>query len=432
MNRIVDRYLTKQLLFASFIATLVFSGPVILVSLFNQLPNGYVFSRFTWPALATITPLVLYQAMPVFVAGAIVWCYGRFSSEGILLTLHLAGQSILRVRAPALYVAAAATLLGYAMSCVIAPLTAGHMHDVLRFVRHDIDPIMLTPGSPNELQNGRLTIMFKKFLSKNELADVFIRIIKTDGKEQAYVAPRAMFKRDGKDSSIVLFNGSLQEFNPKKGIIKNANFNQLTAPLTNFGITYLKHSFVFEDELSTPELLRKRAELLGNSMKTRNWTREVVKRFSIPILAIIHTLLGLELLALLGIMTDRRTQPVAAICGALAAIHFAIVLATEQIGLDLIWAWATAAMIGLELAVAIGLMVPHPEWVTGPLKSFATQALNRIRSAPPISAPAHVRALPAWMYLNSPPMSPAASSQYPENVGISTDAAQPALAKISG
>ena len=394
MHSIADRYLTKQLLFGSFIATLVFSGPVILISLFNQLPNGYIFSRFSLPALATITPLLLYQTMPVFVAGAIVWCYGRFSSEGILVTLHLAGQSILRVRAPALYVATGATLLGYMMSCYIAPLTAGHLHNVLHFVRHDIDPVMLTPGRPNELQGGRLMIIFKKFLSKNELADAFVRIIKTDGKEQSYIAPRVMFKRDGEDSSIVLFNGSAQEFDPNNEEIRNANFDELTAPLTTFGATYLESNFIFEDELSTPDLFRKRAEFLRNPLKAQNWTREVVKRFSIPILAIIHTWLGLELLALRGIMMDRRPQPIAVICGALSALHFAIVLATEQIGLDLRWVWATAAMIGIELAVAIGLMILRPEQIRWSLQSIATHAFDRIRNTASTLSPARIRKFP--------------------------------------
>jgi lipopolysaccharide export system permease protein len=381
-----DRYLIKQLLFASFIATAVFTGPVILLSLFKQLPAGYIYTELLWPALSAIAPAIIYHVLPLLVAGAIIWCYGRFSSDGTLLTLHLAGHSIFRARAPALYVALGATLFGFVISCFVVPITAGNMHDVLNFVRHDVYPPMLTAGRPNEFEGGRLTIIFKKFVKKNEIAGVFIRMINSDGAEKAYYARRAVFERNPEKSHIVLFDGSYQEFKPKKGEVKSANFDQLVAPLRSFGVHTSRSGAPLADELTTPALLDglfwQRGNAVLDAVTKRQWVHELVERISIPALTIIHTLLGLELLAMWGIISDRRNQPVAVACGIIASFHLIQIVLTIMIGFSLRWIWAAAGLASIELAVVFALRSLQPDWMEWSPKVFVLGMLDRVRAVP--------------------------------------------------
>ena len=388
MFSIVDRYLAKQLLFASFIATAVFSGPAILISLSYHLPSGFIFSDLVWPSLASIVPMIMYQVLPLLVAGAIVWCYGRFSSEGILVTLHLAGQSISRVRAPALYVAAAATFIGYAMSCVVAPLTAGKMHDVWLYVHRDISPLMLQPRRLNVLEGGKLEIVFQKFLSKNEIGSVFIRDKRPDDREKVYVAKRAVFDRNANKTQLVLFDGSLQEFKPAKGEVHTVNFNRLGSPVAAFGVN-MKRNEVFDDELSTLDLLRKYATAFADPLKARSWMRDVIKRFGIPALTLVHTLLGLELLALWGAATERRRQPIVVVCGIIASFHLMEIVGTELISISVRWASATVGLVFIELAAALALMSLRSGRMARSMSSFLLRMLERIRTAP-AAAPSRV------------------------------------------
>ena len=374
MIRIVDQYVTKQLLLAAFVATVVFSGPVILISLFSNLPNENIFTELLWPALSSIAPMILYHTLPVLVAVAIVWCYGRFSTEGVLVTLHLTGQSIFRVRAPALYVATGATFVGYALSCIVAPLTAGHLHDVLHFMRHDINPAMLRAGKLNELEGGRLAIFFEKFLDENEVSAVYIREVGAENEEKVFVARRAVFARNPEQNAVILFDGSVQEFKPSRGEVRTAYFDQLSRPLITFGAANSKRPYTIVDELSTPKLLQERHAAFEDLVEAQSWTREVVKRFGIPALAIIHTLLGLELLAKCGVLADRRRQPIALACAIIASIHFVVVIAAEQIGLDLRWVWAVAVIIAAELAAVAALMSLRPEAEAWLLRSITSRA----------------------------------------------------------
>ena len=382
MIKTADRYLAKRLLFALCVATAVFSGPPILIALFVNLPQGYIYTELLWPTLFAIVPSILYHVLPLLAAAAIVWCYSGFSSDGTLLTLHLAGQSISRVRAPALYAALGATLFGCVLSCFLAPMTAGNLHDVLNFVRHDVYPPMLAVGRPNEFEGGRLTIIFKKFVRRNEIAGVFIRKIEADHVEKAYAAQRAVFERNAEQSHIVLFDGSYQEFKPVTGEVKTTNFDQLVAPLRSFGVQTQRGS-VLSDELSTPALLRDLFwQTKGDSVTRRLRARELVERISIPALTIIHTLLGLELIALWGMMSDRRKEPIAAVCSVIISFHLAQIIATELSGLNPYWIWAVAGIPCLEIALVVALKTLPPEKAAVLLQSFATRALDRIRAVP--------------------------------------------------
>src|SRR4029077_14678631 len=146
IGRIIDRCLARQLIFASFVATVVFSGPVILISVSTQLPSEAVFSSLVWPAFASIAPMILYHSVPLLVPLTIVWCYANFSSDGTLVTMHMAGLSNVSVRAPATAVALGAMALSYAFSCWVAPRAAGNLQDVMMSLHHDLNPELLRTG----------------------------------------------------------------------------------------------------------------------------------------------------------------------------------------------------------------------------------------------------------------------------------------------
>lgn len=355
MIRVVDKWLLKQLVFASFIATIVMSGPVILTSLVTHLPGDALYTELVWPALASVVPMILYHTLPVLVAVAIIWCYGRFSSDGTLVTLHLAGRSILSVRAPGLAVAAAAALLGYVMTNYVVPRTSSHLHDVLYAIRHKMNPSLLKTGEYNELHHKNVVIFFRHRYH-NEFTDIFLLIKTADGEEKAYFAQRGIFKRNTAENGFVLIDGSLQIFKPGKEL-QSVNFDNLTLPLTDFDDAPRNYTVV--DELATARFLQERKNVFRNPDlgEARSWLREAIKRFVIPGLALPHTWLGLELLAISGAMTDRKRERIALICAGIAVLHFLVIVVAEQIGINMHWIWAVIAMVAAELALVTMLML---------------------------------------------------------------------------
>ncbi len=354
MFKIADRWMMRQLLFASLIATAVMSGPVIAISVVTHLPQRALYTSLLWSALASIVPMILYHVMPVLVAIAIIWCYGRFFSDGTLIVLHLAGRSEFSVRRPALVVALLAAALGYLMSAVVAPWTASHLHDVLFSIRHNLSPSLLRANIFNELSRSGEVIYFKRRLKGGEFEDVFI--VKNDEQDQkrAYVARKAVFKREIDRNFMVLLDGSMQAPSAESARLDTVNFDTLWVPMTPPGGAVRGYHTV--DELSTPRFLAGRRAAFEDTVLERSWIREAVSRFGVPGLVLPHVLLALELLAVFGVMTERKRGPVAAICAGIAFIHFSAAILIEQIGSNAKWIWAVVAIAAVEVVVALLLM----------------------------------------------------------------------------
>jgi len=354
----IDRWLMGQLIFASVVAVVTFTGPVILISLSVQVPNEAVFSKLVWPALAGIAPMILYHSVPLLVPAAILWCYAEFTSNGTLLSLHMVGLSSTSVRAPAIAVAIAATAFGYVMSCWIAPRTAGNLQDVMMSLQHDMNPALLKTGYFNAVDGGRQVIFFRHKISSDTVADVFIREHPDTPQERVYRAKQAVFVHDpDAEEGIVLLDGTLQQFNggDRTKLVATA-FDRLALPVTAFMYGRSTHSYRLVEELGLVAFLRDRADAFKSPVEGRNWTREALKRFGVPAFALVHTLLGLSLLSMWSTMSGRRQNAIAPVCAILGFLHLGAVVLAEQASGALFWAGVFAAAVIAELTIAIVLM----------------------------------------------------------------------------
>jgi hypothetical protein len=107
------------------------------------------------------------------------------------------------------------------------------------------------------------------------------------------------------------------------------------------------------DELGTLRFLAVRKEAFQDPVRKRSWMREAVNRFVVPGMVLPHVFFGLELLAIGGLMTERKRGPVEMICASVAAIHFLAIVLVEQIGSNANWAWAVVALIAAELLAVL-------------------------------------------------------------------------------
>ena len=364
VTTIIGRYLAKRILLTSFFVSAIGVGPVILVALMMQLPGNAIFSRLTLPALASITPMLMYQALPLMVSVAVVWCYRSFAAEGTWTTLFSAGYSPWSARATVLLAVVAATGAGYILSCYAAPLSAGHLHDVLFSLRHDLDPSLLRPGVFNGIDGGRQVIFFDRQVSDGEFADVFILENLPNNVERSYVAGRAAIVGNGAERRLILADGSTQIFDPDKNDVKVIRFQATSLPLALFGNPRSERPYALVDELGPIAFFEAREPPWGDPEWSGNWLREAVKRLGIPPLSLVHTFLGLELVGLWGTLGLRQRYPFLVVGCTLTAIHLAIVVVTEHVA-DMHLKWTLLALVGAEIAVAVGLLAVRLRDVEG-------------------------------------------------------------------
>ncbi len=349
---VIDRYLTRQILLTSVAVIAVFAGPVILISLVTHLGEEALYTSLVWPALASIGPMILYHVLPALVAAAIVWSYGRFAADGILVTIFLSGRSTLAARLPGFAVALAAVALGYLLTCAVIPRTSGYLHDVLFSLRHGVNPALLKAGVFNQFDHGRRVFYFRKYIKSNELADVFVREVTAD-EERVFRARYAVFERQGDESGVVLFDGTIQSFRSGQSQVRAVAYDRMFVPLNGYGGSITKRDYTMIDEVPLLKFLDGRTKALADPETAREWIHEALNRLAIPILAILHTWLGLELLPVWRDPGGRRGPRAWRVCVAIPSLHFAIVLAIEQTLMDVRAAWVVGGLLLAELAAVL-------------------------------------------------------------------------------
>jgi lipopolysaccharide export system permease protein len=351
-------YLTKRLLFASFMAMLAVFVPVLMIQLISQLPQSALSSELVWPALLGLAPTIFYITLPVVVGIAISWAYSEFSTEGTLTILYTAGLSMLNVRVPAFIVAILASALGYVVSCELSPRGATKLENVVYLIENDLSPSLIEPQRFYTLNNGRRVIQYQERMNKNWIKGVFMRDVADKGDEEVIFADDAIFERRADESWIILRNGHIQY--RKAGSTDDGDtvaFTQITRPTGLAGENFPKRKWTGFFELGFHDFLAQYQRAQRDPRQASQWWSEALERFGIPILALAHTMLGLALVSLWGGTTGRSSKFMAGmiVCGILF-LHFMLVLACEfasNQGVAL--AQIVAITMGMEMLVGAGL-----------------------------------------------------------------------------
>lgn len=376
---VIDRYLTRQILLSTLIAVGVFVGPVILISLMSHLGEEAFYTSLVWPALASVGPMILYHVLPALVAIAIAWSYGKFAAEGVLTTIYLSGRSTFTAWLPGLAIAFAAVALGYLLTCWVIPRTSSYLHDVLFSLRRGVNPALLKVGVFNQFDRGRETFFFRKYVKNNELADVFVRQVRPDGEERVFKARYAVFEKRGEESGAVLLDGTVQSFRSGQLEARVVAYDRIFVPLNEYGGGGIKRNYRIIDEVPLMEFIDSRGKALADPQTAREWVHEALNRFGIPLLAILHTWLGLELLSIRQSLGNRRNSRAWPVCIAIASLHFTIVVIIEQTLMNLWAAWVVGGIFLTELAVTLILAFRRVGFGRGSMAEPSSAAEHSLR-----------------------------------------------------
>lgn len=352
-------YLTKRLLFASFVAMLAIFIPVLMIQLISQLPKSALSSDLLWPALLGLAPTIFYVTLPVVVGIANTWSYSDLSSEGTLTILYTAGLSVLNVRVPAFIVAIIAVVLGYFTSCVFSPHGASQLEDVMYVIENDLSPSLLEPNRFYTLNKGRRVIQYKERLGQNWIAGVFMREVDDNNEEQIIFADDAIFERRENESWLILRNGHIQYHKPGSTENDVVDFKQIIRPTGLAGKKFPKRKWTGFFEMGLTKFLQQYPKAQKTPRQASQWASEALERFGIPILALAHTMLGLALVNLWGGATGRnsKTATMAIVC-LILLIHFLTVLACEFASSQgVTFALAVAATMAVEIALSVVLFL---------------------------------------------------------------------------
>jgi lipopolysaccharide export system permease protein len=257
--RLIDRYLLRQLLGPTLLATAALTGVALLSQslsaldlMVNQRQSALVFLKVTLLAMPQLINIVLPIAL--FVAALV--SLNRLHTEQEIVVAYAGGMSRWRVISPGMRLGATVALLALLMNLFIQPACLRAMRAELFEIRTDLAATLVRPGEFVEPTPG-LTVYAQSVDGAGEFHNLFIHQERDGGSATTYTADSGhMATRQGRPVMVML-KGSNQEFS-ERGVLNYLTFDEYIFDLTSLSRTdervHYKPSDRYPHELFFPDL----------------------------------------------------------------------------------------------------------------------------------------------------------------------------------
>ena len=257
--RLIDRYLLRQLLGPTLLASAALTSVALLSQslsgldlIVNQRQTAWVFLKIT----VLYMPQLINMIMPIALFVAALVALNRLHTEQEIVVCFAGGMSRWRVISPAMRLAGTIALLALVMNLWVQPAAFRELRRELFEVRTDLASSLVREGEFTEPVKG-LTVYAQSVDGKGDLHNLFIHQLKPDGSATVYMANQGrMAKRNGQ-AVLVLRDGSTQEFS-SRGVLQFLTFNEYPFELGTLSnsteLVHYKPSDRYLHELMMPDL----------------------------------------------------------------------------------------------------------------------------------------------------------------------------------
>ena len=296
--RLIQRYLFRQLLSHTLVATAALTGVAVLTAslsaldiLVNDRQSPVIFAEITLLA----TPQIIGMILPLAVCVAGLVGLNRLHTEQEIVICFAGGMSRWRVAAPAIRLGAMIAVAHLVINLWVQPLCFREMRTVLEAVKADIATTMIRPGEFTHPSPG-LTVFAQSMDETGDIRNLFIDKANERGGSTTYMAAEARIAKRNGEPVMVLHNGSIQQFS-KQGDLNVVSFDENVQDLRPFlsieGPLIYHPSDRYLHELFFPDLRRpwERANLV-------KLYSEANQRLSTPLYDL--AFMGVALAAVLG------------------------------------------------------------------------------------------------------------------------------------
>jgi lipopolysaccharide export system permease protein len=257
--RLIDRYLLKQLLGPTLLATAALTMVALLSQslsgldyIVNQRQSALVFLKIT----LLYMPQLINMILPIAVFVAALVALNRLHVEQEIVVCFAGGMSRWRVISPAMRLAGGVAFLALLMNLFVQPAAYRAMRQELFQVRTDLASTLVREGEFTEPAPG-LTVYAQSVDNQGNLLNLFLHQVKADGSDTTYSAESGRIAHSQGRPVLILQNGSNQEIS-SRGVLNYLSFRSYTfdlAPLSNSDELILyKPSDRYLHELFFPDL----------------------------------------------------------------------------------------------------------------------------------------------------------------------------------
>lgn len=303
-----------------------------------------------------LMPSFLVVIVPISLFAVVLFTYNKLNVDRELVVLRAAGFSHWSLARPALILAVAATVFGFAMTMVAIPKTVQSFRELQWTIRNDITSVLLQEGVFNKFGDG-LTIYVRSRSPEGELLGILVHDKRNPDKPVTLMAERGALVFTDKGPRVLMGNGNRQQMPRDTGQLSLLYFDSYTVDLaTATGAT--GDRFRDAREKSLAELLAADEASLGIT-DYRRAKVELHQRLTSPLYNLGFTLIALACLLTAGF--DRRGQGATI----LLAIGLMVGLQAAALGMvniaakNLIFSPVLYALALLPIGVGVWLLL-HP------------------------------------------------------------------------
>lgn len=252
---------------------------------------------------ALLLPTWLSIVLPIAVFAAVLFVYGRMTGDREIVVLEAAGLGPLRLARPALLAGVAVSLLCYAMTLWLVPLSYRAFKELQFRIRHDNTGVLLREGVFNALPGG-VTVYIRERGESGELAGVIVHDERDPEETVTMLAERGALSFAGNGPSVFMRQGSRQTRDAGTGRIGLLYFDSYAVDLGG-GKAAEPRIWRDRNELHIRDLLApKEHQTLRRDFDA--YIAEGHHRLTAPLLAVALPAVGLAVL--LGGPLTRRQQ----------------------------------------------------------------------------------------------------------------------------
>jgi lipopolysaccharide export system permease protein len=256
---LIDRYIFRQLLGPTLLATIAFSLVMLLGSslsfldlIVNQGQTAALFLKITLLKLPSLVSMIL--PITIFVASLVA--LNRLQTEQELVVCFAGGMSRWRVISPVLRLSVMAAILSLAINLWIQPRCDRLIREELTMVRADLASSLVQPGQFTQPSRG-LTLYAAQVINHDTLRNLFVNQENDDGTTDTFSAREGQIAERNGQPVLIMKHGSNQVMS-KSGALNYVVFETYVFDLAPFApkpeTVHYKASDRYLHELFYPDL----------------------------------------------------------------------------------------------------------------------------------------------------------------------------------
>lgn len=305
--KIFNIYILKNLTLATVFITLVLTFIIFLTQSLKFLEivmNAGSSSSSFWILTGLALPRFFEVILPIAIMSGTLFLYNKMTTDSELIAMRATGHSSFSLAKPAMTLGLLATVILWATTLWISPISLSKMHEMRNALKTEFSSFLFKEGVFNQIGKG-LTVYIREKQSDGSLTGLMIHDTRDTTKlPSTILAKQGVILVDDKQQKVVVYQGIRHEYNPDSKILQKLEFDRYTIDLPEDGI--IKKRWAEPDERTIKELLNPDLSNKRDVESLREFSIEIHRRVSAPLLALAFPLIALTIL-LLG-PVDRRGQ----------------------------------------------------------------------------------------------------------------------------